>query len=216
MKYFIANWKNHKSIDDVNLWLDDFLKNDFSFLKDVEIIILPPYQYLIEIKKRIINFPFIKLGSQDISFFEEGSTTGEISAEILKELVSYVLIGHSERRYYFGETDRILFQKNSLAIENGIKTIFCIRNESDILPSRIDFLAYEPISAIGTNNNEEISKVLEVKKRTRLHPETKFIYGGSVNEDNVNQYIKSNEIDGVLVGTASLDPKKFFKIVSSL
>lgn len=213
MKYIIANWKANKTLPEVKTWLNVFLKKDLSFVKNqLQIIICPPYPFLSLVKEKLQDHN-IKIGSQDISFFEKGAYTGEVCVENLSGLVDYTLIGHSERRYYFEETARILFQKFNLALDNNIKPIFCIRSVTDIIPERTVFAAYEPVCAIGTGRNESLGKVLKVKKTLSFSKDVKFIYGGSVNENNSSYYLKNQEIDGLLVGGASLDPEKFYKII---
>lgn len=216
MKYLIANWKANKTIDEADQWLDSFLKKDFSLVtKKVQIIICPPHPFLLPLKNRVKKYPFIKISAQDVSFFKKGQYTGEVSVENLSSLADYVIIGHSERRYYFAETERILFQKFSLAKKNNIEPIFCLRDGTDLLPARVRFIAYEPVYAIGTGDNVPVNQVLRLKKVLTLTKEVKFIYGGSVNENNASSYLREKEIDGLLVGTASLDEKKFYAIVTS-
>lgn len=214
MKYIIANWKANKTLSEVKTWLNVFSKKDLSFIKsELQIIICPPYPFLSLVKEKLQDCSYVKIGSQDISFFEKGAYTGEVSVENLSDLVDYALIGHSERRYYFEETARILFQKFNLALDNNIKPIFCIRSAADIIPERSIFVAYEPVYAIGTGRNESLDQILKVKKNLSFSKDVKFIYGGSVNENNSSYYLKNQEIDGLLVGGASLSPEKFYKII---
>jgi len=218
MKYVIANWKANKNIDQAKDWIDLFLKNDFNRIKNkVQIIICPPFPFISFINQKLKNYLFIKTGAQDVSCFESGTYTGEVTAENLSSLVTYVIIGHSERRRYCNETDKIVFKKVVLAKKYGIEPLFCIRNEKDLIPAQLKFVVYEPVYAIsngtGQGNNEPLEKVLEMKKILKLENNIKFIYGGSVNEKNATYYLKSNQIDGVLVGGASLNPDRFYKII---
>lgn len=221
MKYIIANWKANKNIKETKEWLNSFLTNDFSKIsKKKEIIICPPFPFLIFLKEKVKNYPFIKIGAQDLSVFEEGTYTGEVTGKTLAGLVDYVIIGHSERRKYFNETKEILFKKATLAKKNQIEPLFCIRKKADPFPSEIKFVVLEPPSAIsqgtGFGANQPLKKVLMIKKELKINKDIKFIYGGSVNEINASLYLKNDEIDGVMIGGASLDPKRFFKIVKSL
>lgn len=205
MKYLIANWKAHKTIYEVDAWIRAFSQLDASVIKgNLEIIICPPYPFIYYLKDKLQSFPFCKIGAQDISYFGRGAYTGEVPSEALSGIVDYVIIGHSERRYYFEETSEILFQKNNRAIQQKISPIFCIRDSGDLIPPKAQFVAYEPIVAIGTGKNESVENVLAFKKRLHLDKTKRFIYGGSVNENTISEYARCNEIDGFLIGSASL------------
>lgn len=216
MKYVIGNWKANKNIEEANKWLTEFLQMDFSWIKNqVQIIICPPAPFIPLLKEKTKDFQFIKIGSQDISAFEEGAYTGEVTAKSLAGLCDFAIIGHSERRQLIDETDEMLFKKAAMAKKYNIEPIYCIRDENDKLPDYIIFVTYEPVWAIGTGKNATLDDVLNLKKKLNLHEGKKFIYGGSVTDDNVNQYLKSGQVDGVLPGAASLDPLKFYKIIIS-
>lgn len=219
MKYLVANWKANKNIDQTNKWIYSFLKNDFSkVLNKVLIIICPPSPFIPLLKEKVKKHPLIKIGAQDLSYFEGGPYTGEVTAKTLFGVIDYVIIGHSERRKYFNETEKVLFKKFVLAKKNGIEPLFCIRDKKDAIPAQVKFVVYEPIYAISTGtgqgNNEPLEKVLAMKKILKVKPVIKFIYGGSVNEKNVSYYLENDEIDGILVGGASLDPQRFYKIIA--
>ncbi len=214
MKYLIANWKAHKTIHEVDAWVRDFSQFDTSAVKaNLEIIICPPYPLLYYLKNKLQSLSFCKIGAQDISYFGMGAYTGEVAVATLSGIVDYVLIGHSERRYYFGETSRILFQKTKRAMEQNITPIFCIRDSADLIPSKTQFIAYEPISAIGTGNNESLESVLSFKKRLHLDKSKRFIYGGSVNGLTISEYAQCAEIDGFLVGSASLKASHLVQMI---
>lgn len=216
MKYVIANWKNHKNFKEAEVWMDGFLNKDFK--KDTQVIICPPYPFLHLAKSKIDSknlSDIIKVGAQDLSYFDEGSYTGEVGINSLKGLVDYIIIGHSERRYYQEEITRILTAKVNHCKRNSIEPIFCVRDAGDQVVDGVSFVAYEPINAIGSNHNEELSKVVEMKNFLKLGKNVKYIYGGSVNEENAKNYLENENIDGLLVGTASLDPEKFYTIASS-
>ncbi|HLL60296.1 MAG TPA: triose-phosphate isomerase family protein [Candidatus Nitrosocosmicus sp.] len=215
MKYIIGNWKANFTYNQANDWADEFLKKNLSLPLDIEIILCAPYPYLVLLSEKIKNIPQIKLGAQNISHFENGAYTGEITAAMISDLVKYTLIGHSERRKYFHEHEAMLEQKAELALEHNIQPIFCISNHNDQIPKNIKFVAYEPLEAIGTGKNESLEKVLEMKESLDLDPNTIFIYGGSVNESNAHEYISSPQIQGLLPGSASLDPTSFYNIIKS-
>lgn len=221
MKYIIANWKANKNVNDALAWIDSFLKNDFSKIEEkATIIICPPYPLIPIIREKVGSFPFMKIGSQDISVFEWGPYTGEVTAKTLSQLVNYAIIGHSERRKYFKEDDQTLLKKCSLAKKYSITPLFCVRNENDFIPEDNDFIVYEPVSAIsdgtGYGTNEKIENVLMMKDKLMKTSNQKFIYGGSVNEMNALMYLNESIIDGVMVGGSSLDPNRFFQIISVL
>lgn len=216
MKYVIGNWKANKNINETAKWLDEFLKMDFSWIKNqVKIIICPPLPFIYPLKEKTKDLPYIKIGSQDLSAFEEGAYTGEVTAKSLAGLCDFAIIGHSERRQHIKETDEILFKKAAMAKKYDIEPVYCIRDEKDKLPGDILFVTYEPVWAIGTGKNATLDDVLSLKQKLHLPPGKKFIYGGSVTGENVNQYLKSDEVDGVLPGGASLDPLQFYKIIAS-
>lgn len=216
MKYIIANWKANKTAVQAVQWCDDFLKNNRAHLEKIEVIICPSYPFLPLIKQKLAKLPFVKIGAQDVSFFSAGAYTGEVAAATLSGLVDYVLVGHSERRQYCAETAHIVFQKTARAIEAHIQPIFCIRDAGDLIPSRVRFIAYEPVDAIGTGQNETIEKIIAVKKTLRLDQKTRFIYGGSVNEANISDYMTCADIDGLLVGSASLDAHHLTRILQRI
>lgn len=212
MKYFVANWKANKNLDEAVNWIDGFLKNKISNI-DNQVIICPPYPLIYPLREKIEGLKNIYLGSQDISAKPTGSFTGEVTGNSLRNLVTYVIIGHSEKRKYFSENEEVLKQKLSRALDNDLEPIYCLRGPDDFVPDNINFITYEPVWAIGTGNNETVDNVLMVREKLNLKSEVKFLYGGSVNKDNAADYLKSDKIDGLLIGGASLDPQHFFEIV---
>jgi triosephosphate isomerase len=217
MKYFIANWKANKNFQEVNSWIDSFFQQLQHWNNDgnVTIILCPPYPFIPLVRERVKIYPFIKIGSQDISMFNIGAYTGEVNAAMIKNIVNYAVIGHSERRTWFHETDEIIAMKIKQAQTHGIEPILCVRNEQDNVPQRIRFVAYEPVEAIGTGKNEDVKKVIEMKKKMNLPAGGKFLYGGSVDDLNAKIYFESGEIDGFLVGSASLNPTSFYRIITN-
>jgi len=214
-KYFIANWKANKNLDEALSWFDDFLIN-YRPEKEKIIIICPPFPLIFPLKQKIKKYNNIYLGTQDISAFEEGAYTGEVTAKNLFGLINFALVGHSERRRYFLENNDSVNKKIILAKKYQIEPILCISNQKELEPAsktRCNFVAYEPVGAIGTGKNEQLTQVIKFKKALNLDKKTRFFYGGSINEKNSFLYWKDNAIDGVLVGSASLDPKKFLAII---
>lgn len=224
MKYLIANWKSTKNIINVNEWVDGFnklLKVNKKLLDkldndELKIIICPSYQLISLVKEKIFKNKNLNLGSQDVSFFEQGNYTGEVSAQNLKQLINYSIVGHSERRKYLKETDNVIDQKVQILKDYSIEPILCVRDENDLIPQDTTFIAYEPIYAIGTGNNEDLAKVISAKHKIIKNKDKIFIYGGSVNPENILQYSVSSEIQGFLLGNASKDPISFIDIASKI
>ena len=213
MRYFIANWKANKTIDEALDWLDRLLKIPLRNER-AKIIVCPAFHLLYPLRLKLKDYPFISLASQDVSAFESGSYTGEVTTKSLQGLVDYAIIGHSERRKYFNETYELLTKKVFLAKKHQIEPIFCLRNENDPIPAGIQIVAYEPVYAIGSGDNEPVEKVLAVKQKLKLSKNTVFLYGGSVNKNNISSYLHRQEIDGLLIGSASLMAKEFHDIVN--
>ena len=206
---------------------NDILKPISNFKNErFEIVICPSFMSLPFNYQILSNL--VKFGAQNISHNhgEKGSFTGEISANMVSDYAEYVILGHSERRRNLLETNRNIDDKRKLSIENGLKPIICIGENLDLRDSNkyLEFLskqlnesvstkisgniiAYEPIWSIGTGKSCNLEKVLEISNLTRslIGDDTIFIYGGSVNKDNILEYLSSPDINGVLVGSASLD-----------
>lgn len=210
----VANFKSNKTTAEAKSWIEEFSK-EYRGKEDNEVVICSPFTSLSILKEYIKNNKLeIKLGAEDVSAYSEGPFTGEINAKQIKELADYVVIGHSERRKNFNETDDVLEQKTRQALKNDLTVIYCIQDKNQKIPAGVKVVAYEPIFAIGTGNpdtpDNARSVALEVKKRIN---DLKVIYGGSVTEDNVKSFTELSEIDGVLVGGASLDAKEFNRII---
>ncbi|TFG35102.1 MAG: triose-phosphate isomerase, partial [Parcubacteria group bacterium] len=191
-------------------------------VKNVEIIICPPFIYL---SKIVPENPGIKLGGQDCYSEEKGAFTGEISPSMLKEVgCQYVIIGHSERRKYQGETDEMINKKIKASLGAGLKPILCIDN-ADQIKKDIDGLsqqdlenlsvAYEPIWAIGTGKacGTSEAKEMNLAMKDILGDSVPVLYGGSVSSQNAQCYIKEAGFNGLLVGGASLKPEEFIEII---
>ena len=233
-KIIVANWKMNGS---ENL-LKDF--STFAPTKSNEIIICTPFTLLESAKTLLPNF--VKLGAQNCSEEEKGAFTGEISASMLLERgVSYVIIGHSERRTLFNETEALIFKKVKLVIKNKLTPIICIgetlsEKKADktlqVLEKQIEgsitkvnahmqlIVAYEPIWAIGTGlipKDSEIREThLHIKEKLRKHfsADIPVLYGGSANAENCKKIMSIENVDGLLVGGASLKKHDFVTICS--
>jgi triosephosphate isomerase len=236
----VANWKcNPITLKGAKLLLDS-VKRGIKKIKNVEVVICPPFLYLLEFLSRWRKSQ-ISFGAQDCFWEDSGAFTGEISPSMLKDLgCEYVIVGHSERRRYFEETDEMINKKIKAAIKIGLKPILCIgETEGErkqgktfkILKNQIQkslnnltiqqfsnlAIAYEPIWAIGTGNPclpPEAKKVLlSLRKFLRKTP---VLYGGSVNSQNASDYLKKAGFQGLLVGGASLNAQEFIKIVKNV
>ncbi len=224
MKYIIANWKSNKTLQESRFWIESFITAvDNSFVvrtaldqDRVRIIIAPPYPFIATIQKMLQGRRNIVLAAQNISHFPAGSYTGEVAGRSLTGLVEYAIVGHSERRIHLHETNMQVTDKITYAKENGIEPILCIREKSEYLAQDVQFVAFEKFDAIGTGKNVELSAVLAVRKDLNLKKGTNFLYGASVDRHNAALYLRCPQIDGVLVGTASQDPRDFFSIIMEL
>ncbi|WP_432665659.1 triose-phosphate isomerase [Wukongibacter baidiensis] len=240
-----GNWKMHMTKDAALEYVSE-LKEKVKGT-DVEVVICPPYT-LLSILKEATEGTNIKIGSQNMHFEEKGAFTGEISPIMLKDLsIDFCIIGHSERRQYFGETDQTVNKKIKSALNHGIKPIVCVgetlevRKEEkteSLLKEQVTeafkgisaedtkniVIAYEPIWAIGTGEtatpemaNSAIAYIREVIKglyNDTISEEIRIQYGGSVKPANVEELMKQDDIDGALVGGASLEAESFSQIVN--
>jgi triosephosphate isomerase (TIM) len=244
---FIAgNWKMYKTVQDAVVFVKE-LRLTVKDITDVEIVVAPPFTAIHAAAEAARNTN-IGVAGQDLFRDREGAFTGEVSGPMLKEAgAEYVIVGHSERRHLFGETDAIVNRKVTAAMAAGLTPIVCIgetleereRNETlDVLDRQIKdgldrltgeqvadiVLAYEPVWAIGTGRTATAAQAGEAHAhiRTRLRQwfggdaadRCHILYGGSVKPDNIRELIAEPDVDGALVGGASLDVKAFTDIVT--
>lgn len=216
-KFFIANWKSHKTPGDVVNFLESVKKGLQNInLENKTIIIAPPYPLLPSLKEGITsnNLPF-EVSSQDVSAFDEGAYTGEVSARLIKNFASYAIIGHSERRESFKESDDFLLKKVEFALKEGLTPIYCVQNEDQGIPPGVRIVAYEPPTAIGTGNPDDPNHIEEVfNKIKEKYPEVSVLYGGSVNKNNISIFLNVPNLSGFLIGGASLDLSSFLSLLS--
>ena len=209
----VGNWKSNKGIAEAHDWLEKFKVK----WENATVVLCVPFTLLYPLKQEIDrgNLPIL-LGAQDISPFPDGAYTGEVSARQTKELADWVIIGHSERRHHFGETDEVLAQKVGQAKSAGLHIIYCVPDKETTIPPGVDAVAYEPVWAIGTGKSdtpENAGEVIrEIKVKTNI---AEVIYGGSVIQENVASFVSQESIDGVLPGGASLDPEKFANLIKN-
>lgn len=238
-----ANWKMNKSIGEAISYIKK-LKQLAKDAKGKEIVICPPFTSLSAVSAELTASE-IKLGAQNMHSEEKGAFTGEISPSMLKEInCKYIIIGHSERRKYFNETDEIVNKKIKIALKNNLTPILCMgeteeerkaNHTNEVIEKQFKdslkdiksdnlVIAYEPIWAIGTGNNatpqqaEEvhdlIRQLINQQFGSKAEDKIRIIYGGSVKPDNIKELMSQDNIDGALVGGASLDAEEFFKIIS--
>ncbi|HHE39306.1 MAG TPA: triose-phosphate isomerase [Candidatus Cloacimonetes bacterium] len=242
-----ANWKMNKlfyEVEDFLIELTDFA--DETYLNDVVVIVFPSAIYL-EVANDITNDSQIIVGAQNIHENDAGAFTGEISAPMLKSIdVDYSLVGHSERRKYFNETDETVNKKTKTLLNNDMNVILCIGETLDQREAGITkkivleqlqnalegirvidkiFFAYEPVWAIGTGKTATPEQAQEIHNLIRnwlrdnyskqVAEETSILYGGSVTPENIEDLLKQPDIDGGLIGGASLNVEKFIDIINT-
>ena len=213
--WIIANWKSNKTIAEALDWIGK-VGPDLEKRENLKVVVCPNYTDIEEVKKAILvgNYPML-VGAQDLSPFDNGPYTGEESARILKDLVDLVILGHSERRQNFAETDQMVAEKVKRALEHDIIPLVCAQNKETSVPEGVKLVAFEPVSAIGTGNPDspaDASAVAEFFK-DKYDNNLEVLYGGSVDGQNAKAFLQQKNISGLLVGTASLDPDEFIKIV---
>lgn len=206
-----GNWKSNKTTAEALRWLQDFKSHIVSIPKYITVVLCVPFTLLYTLKEAIQSdgFPLV-LGAQNLSPFADGAQTGEESARMVHDLADWVIIGHSERRKNFGETDGILRKKVEQAKSAGLKIIYCVPNDSTGIPNDVDVVAYEPVWAIGTGESDTPENANSVMTNIKAKSQVPtVIYGGSVTAANVASFVSQPAIDGVLPGGESLDPEKF-------
>lgn len=239
-----GNWKMNKTIEEATELVREIKDN---LKENIEAVVCVPFTALSQVKKEISGTN-LKLGAQNMHWEESGAFTGEISPLMLNEIgVDYVIIGHSERRQFFGETDETVNKKIKAALKHDINPIVCVGEtlvqredgiEKEVVEAQVlkaleninkndmdkIVIAYEPIWAIGTGKtasseeaNEIISfirKILKDKYSQEISDKVRIQYGGSVKPSNIAEIMNQSDIDGALVGGASLKSDEFIKLVS--
>lgn len=211
-KLFIANWKSHKTPTEVEAFFEALQSSVGEINWDnKKIIIAPPYPLLSVVSEQITQKGLsISVSSQDVSSFEEGAYTGEVSARLVKSYAEFAIIGHSERRELLHEKDEVLKEKVDRAFAAGITPIYCVQNETQQVPQGVTIVAYEPPSAIGTGNPDDPSHIEQVfAKLHEAYPQTTVLYGGSVKPENIEQFLAIPHLGGFLIGGASLEADSF-------
>ena len=244
-----GNWKMNKTLaEGIQLAKDITAGVEAAGSLKCDVILAPSFLFLTEISKVVSKK--ISVSSQNCAAEASGAYTGEVSAAMLQSAgIPYAIIGHSERRSYYGETNEILAKKVKLALENNLKPIFCVGEDLsqrdsgkhfDVVNSQLEeslfnqlsadqfkniVIAYEPVWAIGTGRTATseqaqevhayIRKVIAAKYGNETADNTTILYGGSCNENNAKELFACPDIDGGLIGGASLVADKFIKIIAS-
>lgn len=211
----VANHKANKSYSDLLNWMNIVGPSVSNF--DGTVVVCPSAPFLGTAFEKVQNNSWkCKVGIQDISQFDQGAYTGEVAASQIKDICSYCIIGHSERRKYFGEGEGLLGKKVEMLGKSGIETIFCVDDENVQIPKGVRIVAYEPSFAIGTGMADTPQNAKEVAKKIKQRGSYTVIYGGSVTHSNVSSFLESGLIEGVLVGSASLDAQEFSSILKNI
>ena len=237
-----GNWKMNTTVEEAAALVTEMLPS-LDQLDGVEKVVCPPFISLTAVGE-LIRGSSVKLGAQNMYFEEKGAYTGEVSPLMLADICEFVIIGHSERRQYFNETNEIVNRKIQAALKINLKPILCIgekleeydtgRTEevvigqlkaslSGIASHQGLIIAYEPVWAIGTGRaatGEQANKVIGLIRHnvSELYSDSfaqdlRILYGGSVTPDNTTEFMQQPEIDGALVGGASLKAEQFVSIV---
>jgi triosephosphate isomerase len=245
-KILAANWKMNLTHSEAESYLETFL-SEIGQVNDVEIVIIPPFTAIPALVSASEKVAFLRIGAQNMHWEKNGAFTGEVSATMLRALyVKYVIVGHSERRTLFGETDEVVNRKVRAALEAGLRPILCVgeslheRDSGQVeevlrrqlhkglenvvekdLPEIV--VAYEPCWAIGTGRTAtpaeaeqshafiraDLSELFGATTADRV----RIQYGGSVKPENAEDLMRQKNIDGALIGGASLDPRSFARII---
>lgn len=232
-----GNWKMFKTQAESLEFLQGFMRSLDQTPQEREVVLCAPFTAL-NVLSKSLHGSLVQLGAQNVHWEEDGAYTGEISGPMLTEIgVSYVIVGHSERRQYFGETDETVNLRLKAAQRYGLKPILCVgetKQQRDagetesLITSQLEkdlfdvdqqnlVIAYEPIWAIGTGETceaIEANRVISLIRSQLSNPSISIQYGGSVKPNNIDQIMAQPEIDGALVGGASLEPTSFARIVN--
>ena len=238
-----GNWKMNTTLAEASALVKELIEG-LERMTGVETVLCPPFLSLPLVKELLLGLS-IKVGAQNMHFEERGAYTGEISPLMLCGICEYVILGHSERRQYFGETDEVVNDKIRAALAVELTPILCVGerleqkeagNTEEVVTRQVRgalngiesligmVIAYEPIWAIGTGRaetGEGANAIIAIIRNTvaRLYgegtaQEIRILYGGSVTAANIAEYVKQSDIDGALVGGASLKAKEFLTIVA--
>ena len=250
-KIVAGNWKMNKTFEEAGILASEVMGMVADEVKgNVSVVFCVPFPYLLPIKNQLGNNTRIAVAAQNCSEHEGGAYTGEVSAAMLRSMgIPYVILGHSERRQYFGEDGKLLAKKVDIALKYGLNPIFCCgepldvreKNEYEKLVKQqveealfhLDapslekvVIAYEPVWAIGTGKTASVQQAQDMHAVIRKHLATKYgqsvadkisiLYGGSVNAANAKELFACADVDGGLVGGASLKSREFTDIIKAI
>jgi triosephosphate isomerase len=245
-KILAANWKMNLTHGEAISYFETFL-SEIGQVNDLEVVIIPPFTAIPALVLASEKMPAIRIGAQNMHWEKSGAFTGEVSGDMLRaHYVKYVIVGHSERRMLFGETNEIVNRKTKAALEAGLRPILCVGETlqerdsnliEEVLRKQISeglegvapkdqaeiVVAYEPIWAIGTGRTASpaeaeqthafIRSILSELCGAPMADRIRIQYGGSVKPENAEDLMRQKNIDGALVGGASLDPRSFARII---
>jgi triosephosphate isomerase len=247
-KIVAGNWKMNKTLEEANILASEVTGMVADEVKgDAKVIFCVPFPYLLPIKNQLGNNARISVGAQNCSEHESGAYTGEVSAPMLKSMgIPYVILGHSERRQYFGEDGKLLAKKVDVALKYGLSPIFCCGEPLEVREANTHealvkkqveeslfhldadalkkvVVAYEPVWAIGTGKTASAQQAQDMHAVIRTHLASKYgqavadtiiiLYGGSVNAANAKELFSCPDVDGGLVGGASLKSRDFTEVI---
>jgi triosephosphate isomerase (TIM) len=250
-KIVAGNWKMNKTLDEAHVLTTEIMSMVAEEVKGpVKVILCTPFPMLFPVKQLLGNSVRIAVGAQNCSEHESGAYTGEVSAAMIASLgIPYVILGHSERRQYFGEDGALLAKKTDIVLKHNLKPIFCCgeplevreRNEHEALvKQQVEealfhltaeqlkqvVIAYEPVWAIGTGKTASSQQAQDMHAVIRQHLAVKYgqavadtisiLYGGSVNAGNAKELFACPDVDGGLVGGASLKAREFTEIIKAM
>src|SRR5690606_20335103 len=250
-KIVAGNWKMNKTFEEASTLVSEVMGMVEDEAKgNVRVVLCVPFPYLVAVRNQLGKNTRIEVGAQNCSEHEAGAYTGEVSAAMLRSIsVPYVILGHSERRQYFGEDGKLLAKKVDVALKNGLSPIFCcgevleIREKGtheQLVKQQVEeslfhldaaalqnvVIAYEPVWAIGTGKTATAQQAQDMHAVIRKHIAAKYgqpvadsisiLYGGSVNAANAKELFANPDVDGGLVGGASLKSREFTEIIKSM
>ena len=250
-KHIVAgNWKMNLTFTEADELLDELMSEleKIELPRDTQVIVCPPFPY-IEMASDYANDSYFQVGAQNVSDREKGAFTGEVSAEMLESCeIDWCIVGHSERRAYYGETDALVAAKVDRLLEHGLKPIVCVGEvleereadrQFDVVKSQVEgglfhldaermrqvVIAYEPVWAIGTGKTATAAQAQEMHAHIRrlladrygreVADDISILYGGSCKPSNAKELFANPDVDGGLIGGASLKAADFMGIVTA-